>query len=417
MSAGLHLTYNKRKNGLEEAIPPLRGIENILWDSNQTIIYQEHCMNIAKQVAGFSDNHADSYLRKSLAKGDVEKMELCRRWLIYGKINQESPKDYNHDIVNQVMYDPTSKYGLEILGGINNGYKEQELNEFWDGLKGYSSYLFNKSHATSYSLLSNITAWLKAYYPIEFFSAVLTLQDNDDKCNLYMKQLPKKNNIAIKAPDINVSNSGFTPDPFNSSILFGLSSIKSLKSAVTEIVKNRPYTSLEDMLERIPKKSFNKTVATNLIKAGALDNLYGGPYTCNRNALLNKLYDLRKDKNERLIEEDYNNYLCMEYEQEVLGTMITYRPWYDDLETNTSTTFDAELLSLTEKIDKNNNMMAFATVKSDNCEIELIIFASTYNKCQDAFDVITGKYLTITGKKDDKGKLLVSKAIKNKTLN
>ena len=98
-------------------------------------------MLIDKKIAGFDDNQADSYLRKALAKGKKDRMELCRQWLIYGKINKPAPKGYDETNKNQPMYDPEAKHGSEILGAINNGYSEQELIEFWEMLKDYASYL------------------------------------------------------------------------------------------------------------------------------------------------------------------------------------------------------------------------------------------------------------------------------------
>lgn len=67
LSAGMDKAYNNRKHGLEKAIEPLPNTWDIVKDSYGTIIYQEQCMLIAQKVAGFNDNQADSFLRKSLA--------------------------------------------------------------------------------------------------------------------------------------------------------------------------------------------------------------------------------------------------------------------------------------------------------------------------------------------------------------
>ena len=141
LSAGMHTQYAQRKNGFEEAIPQLRGTDHITEDTYHTIIYQEQCMLIAKHVAGFDDSQADSILRKALAKKKADKMELARRLFIYGKKNCSAPADYDETNTNQCIYDPKGKYGASVLGGINNGYTEEELTEFWEKLKGYASYL------------------------------------------------------------------------------------------------------------------------------------------------------------------------------------------------------------------------------------------------------------------------------------
>lgn len=141
LSAGMDKAYNNRKHGLEKAIEPLPNTWDIVKDSYGTIIYQEQCMLIAQKVAGFDDNQADSFLRKSLAKKKRALIDLCNQWFIYGKVNEEPPVDYDENNHNQVMYDPLAKYGAPIKGGIANGYNEQDLIAYCKDLEGYASYL------------------------------------------------------------------------------------------------------------------------------------------------------------------------------------------------------------------------------------------------------------------------------------
>ena len=80
----MHTQFNNRKNGLEEISYLLKDTEDILEDNYGCIVYQEDVMLIAKKVAGFDDNQADSYLRKATAKKKIDLMNLCKRWMIYG---------------------------------------------------------------------------------------------------------------------------------------------------------------------------------------------------------------------------------------------------------------------------------------------------------------------------------------------
>ena len=121
LSASMDKLFNNRKHGIEQPEYPL-GEFSYLTSTYGTILYQEQCMLLAKDIAGFSDNQADSYLRKALAKKDETKLALCREWFIYGKPQQD-------------------KYGDAIIGGVNNGYDEKVLSDFFDSLKGYASYL------------------------------------------------------------------------------------------------------------------------------------------------------------------------------------------------------------------------------------------------------------------------------------
>lgn len=401
LSAGMHTQYAQRKNGFEEAIPQLRGTDDITKDTYHTIIYQEQCMLIAKLVAGFDDSQADSILRKALAKKKADKMELARRLFIYGKINSEAPTDYNEDNPNQPIYDPTGKHGAPVLGGVNNGYTEEELTEFWEKLKGYASYLFNKSHSASYTVVTLCTMYLKKYHKSKFFAALLSMQDKEEKIDLYSKTA-REYDINILTPHANFSEYDFTEKDGN--ILYGLKSIKGVgEGSIEEIIKNRPFTSIEDAMEKVGKKHMNKRVLNGLIKSGAFDF-----YNTNRLELLNEMMDLRKDKDDRFVSAEYNETCCMSLEREVLGTCITYTPWFDELEVNTPALANFELVSVTEKMQKNGKLMAFVKLRKDGIDIDGIAFATVYGKNARHFDTNTVSHIELTGKKDEKGKFMIS---------
>ena len=386
LGAGLDKVYSDRKHGIDENIEFALGSFPYMESTYNTTLYQEQPMLLAKDIAGFSDNQADSYLRKAMAKKKRDLLELCKQWFVYGK--------------------PEDKYGPAIKGGIANGYDEQDLLDYFNSLDSYCDYLFNKSHATSYSLNSIITAWLKYYYPVEFYAAVLTIQDNEDKRVKYMETIEEQFGIKTVIPHINKSTIYFTPDPENNEILFGLNNIKGVgESALEAIIEGQPYASLEDFLTRLPKKIANKRVVMALIKAGAFDC-----FNKNRNALINEFYAIRKIKDDTLLEEDYNDSLIMEYESETLGTSLTIKPWFSTIPLNEAITFEARLISVQEKYDRNNKLMAFIKVETiqDNTPLELVVFSSTYSRYVNMFDMHDHQYLRISGKKSDKAKVIVN---------
>lgn len=404
LQAGMHTKYNNRKNGKEEVILPVHSTEDIVGDTFGTIVYQEQVMAIAKKIAGFDDNQADSYLRKALAKKKKAMMDLCKRWLIYGKINEEAPEGYDNENPNCTMYDPTGKYGAPILGASNNGYEIKDLEAFWADMEGYASYLFNKSHAACYSYITLLTAYLKRYHPVEFFASIFSIQDDEEKRAKYI-DIAEKMGIKIQTPDVNKSGNDFTPILEEQTILYGLGSIKGVgESAVEEIIKNRPYDSLSNILEKLPKKAVNKRVGISLIKSGALDN-----FDTNRNRLINEFYTLRKDKDDLLDINDYNDNVCMEYETKTLGAPISIKPWWNEVEVDEKVEIEARVTKVRELIDRNGNMMAFIQVNSDGCDISGVVFARTYCAHSDKFDLTLGEpTLILKGKKDSKGQLIVS---------
>lgn len=403
LSAGMHTQYADRKNGHARAIPQLRGTESITDNTYHTIIYQEQCMLIAKLVAGFDDSQADSILRKALAKKKADKMELARRLFIYGKINEEAPADYDESNSNQPIYDPTGKHGAPVMGGINNGYTEQELTEFWEKLKGYASYLFNKSHSATYAIITLCTMYLKTFHRAKFFASLLSMQETEEKIDLYCKTA-KDYDITIKAPDINKSEYDFTE--VNGEIYYGLKSIKGVgQTSIPEILEKKPYTSLADAKEKLSTKAFNKRIAVGLIKSGCFDF-----YNDNRYALMNELASIRKEEAE-YNPEMYSTNACMQFEKETLGTCITYTPWWDTVIPGSNITKQLELRTVMIKKDKRGNNMAFVTLAHEGVDIKGVAFSTTYKKSSSAFNASMFKEINVQGKKDEKGQLIINKVL------
>lgn len=410
LSAKMDKIYAKISRGELEPSEPLRGTWDIVKNALGTICYQEHVMRISQVVAGFDDNQADSYLRKALAKKDSKKMELCKQWFIYGKVNAEDPAEYSNlfedkNSKNRPYYDPKGEYGSPILGGVNNGYTAEELEEFWENIKGYASYLFNASHAACYSFISVCTMYLKTFHKTEFFAALLSLQSTQEKIDLYCN-VAQNYGIEISTPDINLSNENFTAK--DNKILYGLGSIKGVgASAIPTLIACRPYADIADAYEKAGKKACNKKIGESLIKAGAFNF-----QDINRNNLLNIFQDIRKaKKEERFDETAYNEDVCTEYEKEVLGCAITYRPFWDTVHSGETVSVELELIKVNERKDKNGNMMGFITAKIGKLEVKGVAFASIYCKNVSAFDVNINSTVYAKVKKDDKGGFIVNRVL------
>lgn len=415
LNAGMPQEYGDRKNGKQKITYPIRGCEDILDETYGTAPYQENLMHISKKVAGFNDMQADSICRKVIAKKKAEMMSMMIRCHIFGKKNCEGPAGWENDD-NAPWYDPEEKYGDEIPGAIKNGYTEKEMREYFRTIENYCSYVFNKSHAASYSYTTTLCAWLKYYYPEQFMAAVLTMAD-DDKKPFYI-DICNKMGINVTVPNINISKKDFTPDTEHKQILYGLASVKSVgEASLNELINNAPYNNVEDAVKRIPKKAFNKRVAENLIKSGAFDWQDN-----NRINLLNILHKLRGDKiknettgEKEIVFEDplaWGTNKSMEFEKEALGTNISYHTWWEELDENEFATFTGEIMSVREHRQKNGGLMAFVVMRDieTNTNIECCIFAKKYGPLNTLIYNREGHILKINGKKSDKGSFIVNDA-------
>ena len=92
------------------------------------------------------------------------------------------------------------------------GYPKKNVVRIFDLMEQFAGYGFNKSHSAAYALLAYVTAYLKAHYPVQFMSALLTSETgNTDKVVQYFNEC-REMGIPVLPPDIQTSFWNFTPD-------------------------------------------------------------------------------------------------------------------------------------------------------------------------------------------------------------
>ena len=158
-----------------------------------------------------------------------------------------------------------------VAGAAKNDMPKEAAMNLFEQIESFAKYCFNKAHSSAYAFVAYQTAYLKAHYPVEFMCAMLTsVADKQEKTQQYILQCQSQG-IEVLAPDINKSNSQFTPDGNN--IRFGLASIKNVGEAVIEQIeqerKEKPFESFYDFCSRVDAKCLNKRTLESLIKAGA----------------------------------------------------------------------------------------------------------------------------------------------------
>ncbi|MBC7426174.1 MAG: DNA polymerase III subunit alpha, partial [Bacteroidia bacterium] len=139
----------------------------------------------------------------------------------------------------------------------------------------FAQYAFNKSHSTCYAFVAYQTAYLKAHYPGEYMSGVLTNNvSNIEKISFFMEEC-QRIGVPVLGPDINESSHNFAVNK-KGQIRFGMGAIKGVgESASMEIIRERqengPYKNIFDLTKRTNLRSVSKKTLENLAKAGAFD--------------------------------------------------------------------------------------------------------------------------------------------------
>lgn len=228
-------------------------MEPILKPTYGCIVYQEQVMQIVRDLAGYSMGRSD-LVRRAMSKKKTAVMEKERQNFVYGNPEEQIP------------------------GCIARGISEATANHIYDEMIDFAKYAFNKSHAACYAVVAYQTAYLKYYYPAEFFAALMTsFMDNISKTAEYIEDV-REMGIPILAPDVNEAEVGFSVS--NGAIRYGLSAVKGVgRTAAEQIIRERElhgrYRDLEDFVVRVSERNINRRAIEYFILSGALDAFSG----------------------------------------------------------------------------------------------------------------------------------------------
>lgn len=241
-AAGVHYPEYK-KNG-QRLLHPL--IDDILAETYGVIVYQEQFMSIYARVTGKDFGDAD----------------LARKILVKGQGKENNPE----------WKAKLDKLRDEFLEGCKKSkIDDKTANLIWSEIKTHSGYSFNKSHSVSYTMLSWQLAYYKYHYRADFYAASLNANDdNDDKRQQFLFDVIKSG-IEVVSPDINKSTDKYVSD--GDKIYMPLTAIKGLKNGYESIMINRPFKSIDDFNERVPKRKVNSRVRTKLQELGCFDSI------------------------------------------------------------------------------------------------------------------------------------------------
>ncbi len=238
--------YIARKHGKEKITYDLPEMEEFLKDTYGITVYQEQVMQLSQKLGGFTKGDAD-YLRKAMGKKDRKTLDKMK--------------------------------GKFIDGAKEKGLDAKRLEKIWTDWEAFAQYAFNKSHSTCYAFVAFQTAYLKANYPGEFMSALLTNnQGNIDKITAFMEEC-RRMGVPVKGPDINESDVKFTVND-KGAIRYALSAIKGVGEAAVEAIvaerkANGPYKTIYDLTRRASARAINKKALESLGYAGAFDSFTG----------------------------------------------------------------------------------------------------------------------------------------------
>lgn len=195
---------------------------------------------------------------------------------------------------------------------IENTGSIDDFEETWEMVQSCMSYGFCSAHAVATGIDCLYGAYLKANYPLEYYTCTLSLYADDmDRTSKLIAELPYFN---IKLEPIKFGKSGadYTMDKENNSIYKGIESVKYCNSQIAdelmELSKNK-YPSFIDLLKDIKDKtSVNSKQLAILIKLNFFSDYGKNKYLLNIVDIYDKFASVKvlaKSKMEKLGISDY----------------------------------------------------------------------------------------------------------------
>ncbi len=269
LEGGMVDDFIDRKHGRMKVEYDHGSLEPILKDTYGVIVYQEQVMQISSALAGYSLGKAD-LLRRAMGKKKADVMAKEKAGFLAGA------KEKNVDLA--------------------------VAEKVFDLMEKFAGYGFNRSHSAAYGLLTYQTAYLKRYFPIEFFAALLTCDQDDTDAIVKFIAEARSNGIPVMRPDVNESGAHFTvvrdegggeglkkstrkagrgPAALSShgkAIRFGLAAVKGVGEGAVEVIRDArrntgPFVSMTDFCLRVDARKVNKKVLEALVKSGAFDGV------------------------------------------------------------------------------------------------------------------------------------------------
>ncbi|HAS80873.1 MAG: polymerase III, alpha subunit protein [Candidatus Nomurabacteria bacterium GW2011_GWE1_32_28] len=416
--------YIKRKHNrrLVKYLDPR--MKKFLGESYGLIVYQDDLLFCAIELAGYNWEEADKF-RKAVGK--------------------KIPKE---------MADQREKF---TKGIISNGQTPAFAEKLWKLFEPFQAYGFNKAHAASYGRVAYQTAYMKANYPIEYMTAILTAESGDvEKISEIINEC-KHMNIPVLPPNINESYGGFTvvrdqEKNISEKIRFGFYTIKNLgtdisNAIITERKVNGKFKSITDFLNRIKHKNLNKKSMEALIKSGSMDewgdrgvflanledmlayNKESGNKNENQISLFGSLPETNIETLKLKEATKANQAEKLLWEKELLGLYISGHPLdrireklesrdinikkiKEEIGNGREVTIAGIIETSRQVITKKNDRMAFLKISDFTDSIEVVAFPSIFKESVDI--LVPEKCIAFSGKVSLKNgeKSIIMEAVK-----
>ena len=239
----MHAALNE---GRDVAVYHTPELKPILQDTYGILVYQEQIIRIAAELAGYEPGEADM-IRKAVSKKKRDLMDEHKAQF--------------------------------TAGAMARGFSQEVCDAIWGDIEFFARYGFNKAHAADYAVICCQTAYLKAHYPVEYITALLTVgRHNTDNVAKYITDA-RQLGITVAPPGINRSMLDFTIEADGGRrplIRYGLAAIKNAGESALQLIidereANGPFKDAADLADRVDLRRVGKRALESMARVGVFD--------------------------------------------------------------------------------------------------------------------------------------------------
>jgi len=331
-----YLEARKKPQQIQYLLPELKPI---LQSTYGIMIYQEQIMIITQKIAGFTLAKAD-ILRKAISKKNEAEISALRQ-------------DF-------------------IAGCIKSSVAENKAIQLFDDILEFANYGFNKSHSVAYALISYQMAYLKANFPLLFYTSLLTsVIGSESKTMEYLDEC-RQRHVRILKPSINLSRDYYSIE--ENAIRFPLLAIKGLgfmayQTIAQERQKRGLFTDFFDFVARIMTHRFQSKWIEILIWAGACDE-----FCDSRATLIASLDEALNYADLVRIEVSGQTHINLDLVSRPLYRKVKDQPWVNsEKEFEVLGLYLSEHPLITLKSSLNTHYPLLSSIKPSNREVTLLV--------------------------------------------
>jgi hypothetical protein len=183
--------------------------------------------------------------------------QIQKAFQVIGQTSAEQGDEFRVHVSKKKAADVAKDREVFMPGAIKTLGSVEEAERIWGMLCTFAAYGFNKAHAVCYAITGYVGAWLKHYYPTEWWTAVLQNSDRSKIDNTFWEYCGSY----VDAPDIKVSGEDFAIE--NGRIRAPLRLINGLgPKAHDELVELRPFSDVREFCQKV----YDRRVKTGEVK-------------------------------------------------------------------------------------------------------------------------------------------------------